>query len=108
MPGLARSMLEDCRLAMILVLSRTVWKLPSEIRSSVSENVSAARSRIPDADFATESAVMIQQNILQYAAQSILSEKPGGADCLGAPAAAAVLSSSFSSGSPGVPGLYFC
>ena len=66
MPGLARSMLEDCRLAMILVLSRTVWKLPSEIRSNVSENVLAARSRISDADFATESAVIIRYYSAEY------------------------------------------
>jgi flagellin len=46
------------------------YRLEASIRNqaNVSENVSAARCRIPDADFATESAVMIQQNILQYAA----------------------------------------
>ena len=36
------------------------------------ENVSAARSRIRDADFATETANMTKQNILQQAASSIL------------------------------------
>ena len=51
-------------------------RLESSIRNqaNVSENVSAARSRIRDADFATESAAMIQRNILQQAAQSILSQ----------------------------------
>ncbi|MBQ3683302.1 MAG: flagellin [Succinimonas sp.] len=51
-------------------------RLESSIRNqaNVSENVSAARSRIHDADFATESAAMIQRNILQQAAQSILSQ----------------------------------
>ena len=57
-------------------------RLESAIRNqaSVSENVAAARSRIRDADFATESAAMIRQNILQKAAQSILSQanqRPG-------------------------------
>ncbi len=51
-------------------------RLESSIRNqaNVSENVSAARSRIRDADFATESAAMIQRNILQQTAQSILSQ----------------------------------
>ena len=51
-------------------------RLESSIRNqaNVSENVFAARSRIRDADFATESAAMIQRNILQQAAQSILSQ----------------------------------
>nr|WP_019003587.1 flagellin [Succinimonas amylolytica] len=57
-------------------------RLESAIRNqaSVSENVAAARSRIRDADFATESAAMVRQNILQKAAQSILSQanqRPG-------------------------------
>ncbi|MEN3795147.1 flagellin N-terminal helical domain-containing protein [Aeromonas caviae] len=43
-------------------------------QSNVSENVSAARSRIRDADFATETANMTKQNILQQAASSILSQ----------------------------------
>ena len=51
-------------------------RLESAIRnqSNVSENVSAARSRIRDADFATETAAMIQKNILQQASRSILSQ----------------------------------
>ncbi|WP_274968012.1 flagellin [Succinimonas amylolytica] len=51
-------------------------RLESTIRNqtNVSENVSAARSRIRDADFATETAAMTQQNILQQASQSILSQ----------------------------------
>lgn len=43
-------------------------------QSNVSENVSAARSRIRDADFATETANMTKQNILQQAASSILAQ----------------------------------
>ena len=51
-------------------------RLESTIRnqSNVSENVSAARSRIRDTDFATESANMTQQNIIQQASQSILTQ----------------------------------
>ena len=51
-------------------------RLESSIRnqSNVAENVSAARSRIRDADFAAETAAMTQQNILQQASQSILSQ----------------------------------
>jgi flagellin len=43
-------------------------------QSNVSENVTAARSRIRDADFATETANMTKQNILQQAASSILAQ----------------------------------
>ena len=43
-------------------------------QSNISENVSAARSRIRDADFATETANMTKQNILQQAASSVLSQ----------------------------------
>ncbi|WP_024872832.1 flagellin [Tolumonas lignilytica] len=43
-------------------------------QSNVSENVSAARSRIRDADFAKETANMTQQNILQQAASSVLAQ----------------------------------
>ena len=43
-------------------------------QANVSENVNAARSRIRDADFATETANMTKQNILQQAASSILSQ----------------------------------
>ena len=51
-------------------------RLESTIRNqtNISENVSDARSRIRDTDFATETANMTQQNILQQAAQSILSQ----------------------------------
>ena len=51
-------------------------RMDSTIRnqSNVSENVSAARSRIRDADFATETANMTKQNILQQAASTILSQ----------------------------------
>lgn len=51
-------------------------RLDSTVRnqSNVSENLSAARSRIRDADFATETANMTQQNILQQAASSVLAQ----------------------------------
>ena len=51
-------------------------RLESTIRNqaNISENVSAARSRIRDADFATETANMTKQNILQQAASSVLSQ----------------------------------
>lgn len=43
-------------------------------QSNISENLSAARSRIRDADFATETANMTKQNILQQAASSVLAQ----------------------------------
>ena len=51
-------------------------RLDSTVRNqaNISENVSAARSRIRDADFATETANMTKQNILQQAASSVLSQ----------------------------------
>ena len=51
-------------------------RLDSTVRnqSNISENVSAARSRIRDADFAIETANMTKQNILQQAASSILAQ----------------------------------
>lgn len=51
-------------------------RMESTIRnqSNISENVSAARSRIRDADFATETANMTKQNILQQAASSVLAQ----------------------------------
>lgn len=51
-------------------------RLDSTVRnqSSISENVSAARARIRDADFATETANMTQKNILQQAASTVLSQ----------------------------------
>ncbi len=51
-------------------------RLESTIRnqSNVSENVTDARSRIRDTDFATETANMTQQSIIQQASQSILSQ----------------------------------
>ena len=51
-------------------------RLDSTVRnqSNISENVSAARSRIRDADFATETANMTKQNILQQAASSVLAQ----------------------------------
>ena len=51
-------------------------RLESTIRnqSNISENVSDARSRIRDTDFAVETANMSQQNIIQQASQSILSQ----------------------------------
>ena len=57
-------------------LGATQNRLESTIRnqSNVAENVSAARSRIRDTDFASETAAMTQQNIIQQASQSILSQ----------------------------------
>ncbi len=51
-------------------------RLDSTIRNqaNISENVSAARSRIRDAASATETANMTKQNILQQAASSILAQ----------------------------------
>ncbi|BCS48286.1 MULTISPECIES: flagellin [Aeromonas] len=51
-------------------------RLDSTIRnqSNISENLSAARARVRDADFATETANMTKQNILQQAASSILAQ----------------------------------
>ena len=51
-------------------------RLESTIRnqSNVAENVEAARSRIRDTDFAEETSNMIQQNIIQQAAQAMLSQ----------------------------------
>ncbi|MNY11314.1 A-type flagellin [compost metagenome] len=51
-------------------------RLDSTVRnqSNVAENVSAARSRIRDADFATETANMTRQNILQQASSTILAQ----------------------------------
>ena len=43
-------------------------------QSNVGENLSAARSRVRDADFAVETANMTKQNILQQAASSILAQ----------------------------------
>ncbi|WP_141378467.1 flagellin, partial [Pseudoalteromonas carrageenovora] len=42
--------------------------------SNISENVSASRSRIQDTDFATETAEMTKNQILQQAGTSILSQ----------------------------------
>ena len=51
-------------------------RLESTIRnqSNINENVSDARSRIRDTDFAVDTANMSQQNILQQASQTILSQ----------------------------------
>ena len=51
-------------------------RLDSTIRNqeNISENVSAARSRIRDADFATETANMTKYNILQQAASTVLAQ----------------------------------
>ena len=51
-------------------------RLESTIRNqaNVAENVSDARSRIRDTDFATETANMTQTSIIQQASQSILSQ----------------------------------
>ncbi|PJG59029.1 flagellin [Aeromonas cavernicola] len=43
-------------------------------QANISENVSAARARVRDADFAVETANLTKQNILQQAASSILAQ----------------------------------
>jgi len=43
-------------------------------QANISENLSAARSRIKDADFAAETAALTRSQILQQASQSILSQ----------------------------------
>ena len=42
--------------------------------AAISENVTAAKSRIRDADFASESAMMTRNQILQQAASAMLSQ----------------------------------
>lgn len=51
-------------------------RMESTIRNqtNIAENVSAARSRIRDADFAVETANMTKYNILQQAASSVLTQ----------------------------------
>ncbi|KUE81688.1 flagellin [Aeromonas schubertii] len=51
-------------------------RLESTIRnqSNISENLSGARSRVRDADFAVETANLTQSNILQQAASSVLAQ----------------------------------
>lgn len=51
-------------------------RMESTIRnqSSVSENESDARSRIRDTDFASETAALTQNNIIQQASQSVLAQ----------------------------------
>jgi flagellin len=51
-------------------------------QSNISENLSAAKSRIKDADFAAETAALTRNQILQQASQTILSQanqRPQGA-----------------------------
>jgi flagellin len=57
-------------------LGATQNRFQSTIRnqSNVAENLSAARSRIRDADFATETAALTKAQILQQASTSILSQ----------------------------------
>ena len=47
--------------------------------TTVSENATAARSRIMDADFAMESANLSKNQVLQQAATSILAQANAGA-----------------------------
>ncbi|MFM4829187.1 flagellin N-terminal helical domain-containing protein [Aeromonas rivipollensis] len=59
-------------------------RMESTIRNqaNIAENVSAARSRIRDADFAQETAALTQYNILQQAASTVLgqaNQRPNGA-----------------------------
>lgn len=57
-------------------LGATQNRFSSTIRnqSNVIENLSAARARIQDADFATETAKLTKAQILQQASTSILSQ----------------------------------
>ena len=43
-------------------------------QANTAENLSAARSRIKDTDFASETAVLTKSQILQQASQTILSQ----------------------------------
>ncbi|QXC32541.1 flagellin [Aeromonas sp. FDAARGOS 1407] len=59
-------------------------RMESTIRnqSNIAENVSAARARVRDADFAVETANLTQYNILQQAASTVLgqaNQRPNGA-----------------------------
>ena len=59
-------------------------RMESTIRnqSNIAENVSAARARVRDADFAVETANLTQYNILQQAASTVLAQanqRPNGA-----------------------------
>ena len=51
-------------------------RMESTIRnqSSISENESDARSRIRDTDFASETAALTQNNIIQQASQTVLAQ----------------------------------
>ena len=51
-------------------------RMESTIRNqaNISENESDARSRIRDTDFASETAALTQNNIIQQASQSVLAQ----------------------------------
>ena len=51
-------------------------RMESSIRNqaNVSENEADARSRIRDTDFASETAALTQNNIIQQASQSVLAQ----------------------------------
>ena len=53
---------------------KTVSNRPSPICKNVAENLTAARSRIMDADIAQETSKMTRANILQQAGVSILTQ----------------------------------
>ena len=52
---------------------KDIQKSPENL-SNISENVSAARSRIKDTDFAIETAELTRSQILQQASTTILSQ----------------------------------
>ncbi|MGL6399599.1 flagellin, partial [Aeromonas veronii] len=59
-------------------------RMESTIRNqaNIAENLSSARSRVRDADFAVETAALTQYNILQQAASTVLAQanqRPNGA-----------------------------
>lgn len=80
--GTASAMLADVDAALSIIgstraeLGATQNRFQSTIRnlSNISENVSAARSRIKDTDFAAETAELTRNQILQQATTTILSQ----------------------------------
>ncbi|AGP84796.1 flagellin [Alteromonas mediterranea] len=80
--GAASAMLTDVDAALSIIgstraeLGATQNRFQSTIRnlSNISENVSAARSRIKDTDFATETAELTRNQILQQATTTVLSQ----------------------------------
>jgi len=72
--------LVDGALAQIATIRANLGAVQNRFQStinsvqSISENLSAARSRIQDADFAAETAALTRNQILQQAGTAILSQ----------------------------------